>query len=89
MEPKKKPGAAAHPSASKATSHTAADAVGATGTHGDVDAAADVAGPSGIVTTSRVTETGAGGTEEEQHQQHPSGHFQRGMGGEIIPAAPL
>ena len=64
MTPKKKPGAVAHPSTSRAPSHVAPDAAGATGTHEDVDAAGDVVAIGGVVTTSPTTEAGAGGTGE-------------------------
>ena len=63
--------------------------MGAMRTHGDVDATGDMAGPGGIVTTSLVAETGAGGTGEGQRQQHPNGHAPQGAGGEIIMSPPL
>ena len=89
MAPKKKPGAAAHTSTLKALSHAAAEAVGTTGMHGNMDAAMDVAGAGGLVTTSIAAKTGAGDTEEGQGQQHSSGHAPQGAGGKIIPSLPL
>nr|XP_020191722.1 actin cytoskeleton-regulatory complex protein PAN1-like [Aegilops tauschii subsp. strangulata] len=89
MAPKKKPGAATQPSSSKAPRHATTDAAGATGTPRDVDAAGDVVDACFVVITSLVAETGAGGTGEGQHQQHPNGHTLQGTGGEIIPSAPL
>jgi hypothetical protein len=50
MVPKKKPGAAAHPSTSKAPSHAATDPMGATVAPGDADAAGNVTGAGGAIT---------------------------------------
>jgi hypothetical protein len=55
--------------------------------HGDMDAAGDVAGAGGVVTTSPAVEMRAEGTREGQHQQHPSGHAPQDAGGETIPSA--
>nr|XP_020198595.1 lysine-rich arabinogalactan protein 19-like [Aegilops tauschii subsp. strangulata] len=89
MAPKKKPSVAAQPSSSKAPPRATTDVVGAIGTPRDVDAAGDVVNAGGVVTTSPVAKTGAGGTGEGQHQQHPDGHAPRGTGGDIIPSTPL
>ena len=89
MAPKKKSGAAAHPFTSKAPPPAAAVAAGNAGAHEDVGDAGDVVGAGGVVTTSPMAEAGVGGTGEEQHQQHPSGHTPRGMNEGVIPSVPL
>ena len=66
MAPKKKPGAACHPSTSKAPSHAAADAAGAMEMYGCVDAAWNVVDAGVVVITSPVAEAGVGGTREGQ-----------------------
>ena len=64
MAPKKKPGAANHPSTSKDPPPATFDASGNAGMREDVDAAGDVVAIGGVVTTSPTTEAGAGGTGE-------------------------
>jgi hypothetical protein len=89
MAPKRKPGAANHPSTSKAPPPATADVAGNTGAREGVDAAGDVAGAGGAVATSPMAEAGTGGTGEGQHQHHPNGHAPRGTYGGIIPPVPL
>ena len=89
MAPKKKSGTAAHPSTSKSPPPAAADGAGNVGAHKDVGAARDVVGAGGIVTTSPAAEVGAGGTGEEQHQQHPNSHAPRGTNEGVVPSVPL
>ena len=56
MAPKKKPGAAAHPSTSKAPPPAAADATLNAEVHEDVGAAGDMVGAGGVITTSPAAE---------------------------------
>ena len=71
MAPKKKPGAANHPSTSRAPSPTTANIAGNEGTHEVVDVVGGVVDAGGIVTTIPATEAKAGGAGEGQHQHIP------------------
>ena len=70
MAPKKKSGTSAHPSTSKAPPPAATNATGDAEAHEDVDAAGDVVGVGGTVTTTPATGVGVGDAGGEQHQQH-------------------
>nr|XP_020181472.1 bile salt-activated lipase-like [Aegilops tauschii subsp. strangulata] len=89
MAPKKKSGAPAHPSTSKAPPPAASNAAGDTEAHKDVDAAVDVVGACGAITTPPAADAGARNTGGEQHQQRPDGHAPQGMDEGVIPSAPL
>ena len=80
MAPKKKSGVSAPPSTSKALAPVAANATGGAEACKDVDAAGDVVGAGGAVTTSPAADAGAGGAGLEQHQHHP------GAGGDVAEA---
>ena len=88
MAPKKKSGASAHPSTSKAPPPAASNAAGDAEAHEDVDAAGDVVGAGGTVTTSPAADTGMGDIGGEQHQQHLGGHTPQGAGEGVTPSAP-
>ena len=88
MAPKKKSDASAHPSTSKATLPAASGATGAAEAREGMDAAGDVVGAGGIVTTSPAADVGAEGIGGEQHQQRPDGYAPQDTGEGVTPPAP-
>nr|XP_020198596.1 uncharacterized protein LOC109784411 [Aegilops tauschii subsp. strangulata] len=89
MAPKKKSGHAAQPSTSKAPPPAASNVAGGAEAHEGADAAGEMVGAGGAITTSLAADAGVGGTGGEQHQQDHDGHAPQGTGEGVTPSAPL
>nr|XP_020148408.1 uncharacterized protein LOC109733595 [Aegilops tauschii subsp. strangulata] len=88
MAPKKKSGTSAHPSTSKAPPPVASNAARDAEASEDVNAARDVDGAGGAITTSLAADTGAGDIRGEHHHQRLHGHAPQGAGEGVTPSAP-
>nr|XP_020163445.1 guanine nucleotide-binding protein G(s) subunit alpha isoforms XLas-like [Aegilops tauschii subsp. strangulata] len=88
MAPKKRSRASAHPSTSKAPPPAASNAAGDAGAHKDVNAAGDVVGAGGAITTSPAADARAGDIGGEQHQQRLDVHAPQGASEGVTPFAP-
>ena len=89
MAPKKKSGASAHPSTSKALPLIATNDTGDAEAREDVDAIGDVVRAGSTITTYPVAKAGAGDTVGEEQQKHPDDHAPRGTGEGVTSSTPL